>query len=285
MQPQTLKELLAKDPMSKEAQDEAAQRRISSPEDRARLSGPIDALAREGYVTLPGLLSAAKLAELRQAMDALHAATPMGKDSFSGFNSQRIFNILEKMPAVHAPAMHPDVVAVIEGRLDDQIQLSSTASNSIHPGQPAQALHCDDTYYRFGRPSPPLGVTCAWAIDSFTEENGATVVIPRSHTQASYDRPDLPARQLTADAGTAVLWDGALWHGAGANRSKSVRRAIIFTYIRGWLRPQENLFLSLSRQTVRGMPHALQRLAGWWVVGGVLGLVDGESPLRVLNRP
>ncbi len=278
-----LKDLLAKDPMSKEAQDEAARQRISSEQERARVGLSVSALGEEGFVILPSLLSSDVLAELRAAMDRLHGAAPLGRDPFSGFRSQRIFNLLAKMPEAHALAMHPDVVAIAESYLDDQIQLSSTASNSIHPGEEAQALHNDDTYYRVSRPFPPLSVTCAWAIDPFTQDNGATIVLPRSHHQSSYEMPDLPKRSLTTGAGSAVIWDGQLWHGGGANRSAGLRRAIIFTYVRGWLRPQENLFLSLPKEVVRRMPSALQRLCGFWVVGGVLGVVDGGSPLKVIK--
>lgn len=280
--PKTLRTLLAEDPMSREAQEIAAQQRISTPQSRERLAAQTGTLGEQGYVVLPGLLAPERVAGIRADMDRLHGFLPLGGDSFFGTRSQRIFNILQKMPSVHALAMHEDIISLIEGYLDDQIQLSSTASNSIHPGQAAQALHQDDTYYRISRPRAPLSVTCVWAIDDFTDENGATTLTPGSHRLTAYARSDLPTVQATATAGSAVVWDGAMWHGAGANCSDQVRRAIIFTYVRGWLRPQENLFLSLSRETVQAMPRTLQRLCGWWVVGGVLGQVEGESPLKSL---
>lgn len=281
--PRTLRTLLAEDPLGREAQEAAAQQRISSPQSRERLAAETRTLGQEGYVVLPGLLAPERLAEIRVDMDRLHGSVPLGKDSYSGTRSQRIFNILQKMPSVHGLAMHEDIISLIEGYLDDQIQLSSTASNSIHPGEVEQALHQDDAYYRISRPRAPLMVTCAWAIDDFTDENGATALMPGSHRLTGDDWSGLATVRATATAGSAVVWDAATRHGAGANRSGRVRRAILFSYVRGWLRPQENLSLSLSRETVQAMPRTLQRLCGWWVVCGVLGQVEGESPLKLLR--
>ncbi len=270
------------DPMGKEAQDLAAQERITSPEQRARMTSAIEAMDREGYVILPGLLSAETLATLRAAMDELHRITPFGRSAFEGENAQRIYGLMAKLPAVWEMAAHPDVLSIIEGHLNDQIQLSSAASYSIFPGQAAQTLHEDDTYYRTGKPFPPISVSVAWPIDDYREDNGATIIMPRSHKQPDYDNPGLPTTRAVTPAGSAILWDGALWHAGGANNSDAIRRSIILTYTRCWLRQQENLYLSVPRETVKRMPRVVQRLIGWWVVGATVGVVDGFSPLKTL---
>ncbi len=276
------KQVFALDPMGKEAQDLAARERITTPEQRERLAPQIRTLDREGWIILPNLLGEQTLAELRAGMDELHKVTPFGRSPFEGENAQRIYGLMARMPAVWKLAAHPDVLAVVEGHLDDQIQLSSAASYSIFPGQAAQVLHEDDTYYRTGKPFPPISVTVAWPIDDYREDNGATIVMPRSHKQSDYDNPGLPTTRALAPAGSAILWDGALWHAGGANRSDAIRRTIILTYNRGWLRQQENLYLSVPRDTVRRMPRVVQRLIGWWVVGATVGVVDGFSPLKTL---
>lgn len=276
------KQAFALDPMGKEAQDMAAQERITSPGQRARMAAQIDILDREGWVILPGLLSPEKLADLRAGMDELHKVTPFGRSPFEGENAQRIYGLMGKMPAVWELAAHLDVLAVVEGHLNDQIQLSSAAFYSLFPGQAAQVLHEDDTYYRTGKPFPPISVSVAWPIDDYREDNGATIVMPRSHKQPDYHNPGLPTTRAVTPAGSAILWDGSLWHAGGANNSDAIRRSIILTYNRGWLRQQENLYLSVPRDTVRRMPRVVQRLIGWWVVGATVGVVDGFSPLKTL---
>ena len=88
------KQAFALDPMGKEAQDLAAQERITSPDQRARMAVQIESLDREGWVILPGLLSPEHLAALRTGMDELHKVTPFGRSPFEGENAQRIYGLM-----------------------------------------------------------------------------------------------------------------------------------------------------------------------------------------------
>ena len=57
-------------------------------------------------------------------------------------------------------------------------QLSAPVGISIGPGEKAQPIHRDDGVYPVPRPHRDLVVNTMWALDDFTEENGATVVDP-----------------------------------------------------------------------------------------------------------
>jgi len=59
--------------------------------------------------------------------------------------------------------------------------LSQSQIINIKPIEAPQTLHTDDAFYKLPRPRQPLGAATVWAIDEFTETNGATVVIPGSH--------------------------------------------------------------------------------------------------------
>ncbi len=59
-----------------------------------------------------------------------------------------------------------------------------------------------------------------WAMTDFTEENGATRVIPASHRFD--DRLELDGSETVPaemEKGSVLLYTGSLYHGAGANRS------------------------------------------------------------------
>ena len=79
-----------------------------------------------------------------------------------------------------------------------------------------------------------------WMIDDFTIENGATRIVPGSHT-----RPFFPENgksytdeiSMTAPAGSVLLYNGALWHGGGPKQSDKDRWACIFSYARWYLKP------------------------------------------------
>ena len=54
---------------------------------------------------------------------------------------------------------------------------------------PVNVLHHDDGIYPLPRPHDQVVVTCMWPFDDFTSENGATRLVPGSHTGVE-GRPD-----------------------------------------------------------------------------------------------
>jgi ectoine hydroxylase-related dioxygenase (phytanoyl-CoA dioxygenase family) len=155
---------------------------------------------------------------------------------------------------------------------------------NILPGETAQDLHPDDAFYRVPRPRPPLGAATVWALDAFTEENGATVIVPGSHAWG--DRhPGLEDERIAAvmPAGSVVFYPGTVWHGGGENRSAAARLAVTCQYCEPWVRTQENYFLSVRRDTVRALSEDLKRLLGYSIHPPFMGMVDGMHPKRTLE--
>ena len=70
----------------------------------------------------------------------------------------------------------------------------------------------------------------------------------------------------TGPAGTALVFDGRIWHGTGANITADDRRYGVLTYFcRPWMRPQENYTLSTHPDvlgTARRRAGALLGLRG-----------------------
>ena len=137
-------------------------------------------------------------------------------------------------------------------------------------------------------PFPPemdVEVSTIWALDDFTEENGATRVIPNSlldpPSAITDDHRALPA---TMPKGSVVLYTGRTIHGGGANRSQKVRRALNVDYILGWLRQEENQYLSCPPDVARELPEHVQKLAGYSMGAYALGYQDDiRDPFAVLN--
>jgi ectoine hydroxylase-related dioxygenase (phytanoyl-CoA dioxygenase family) len=122
----------------------------------------------------------------------------------------------------------------------------------------------------------------------FTEANGATRVIPGSHRLA--DRltfSEADTEPATMPAGSVLFYTGALYHGAGANRSDTVRSGLNITYAVSWLRQEENQYLAVPFEVARTLPDELLRLIGYARGAYALGYVDDmRDPLEVLRgRP
>ena len=169
--------------------------------------------------------------------------------------------------------------------LEDQIQLTIASSVNLLTGETAQAFHRDDGYYPLPRPHVPLVVNTMWAIDDFTAENGATLILLETHLTADPDPPkDVQPVSATMSAGSIVLWDGSLFHAGGSNETDAARLGLTVIYCRAWLRQQENQFVGVPPSLVKALPRQLQKLIGYWVANNLLGFVENGSPRACIDR-
>ena len=119
------------------------------------------------------------------------------------------------------------------------------------------------------------------AFDDFTKENGATHLVPYSHTWTHLVDQNTDSIQIEMPSGSVVFWDGGMWHAGGANVTDDEERMGFFiSHQVSYLRPQEMQPLAIPADVVRAMPHKLQRLVGYHTFG--LG-VDGRDPIDVLE--
>ena len=102
----------------------------------------------------------------------------------------------------------------------DDIQLHFTSAVAIAPGESAQILHRDRGIWGgyLPRRVEPLFSTI-WAITPFTQENGATQVVPGSHL---WDKDRLPEPHEIAYAemapGSVLCYTGTVLHGGALTR-------------------------------------------------------------------
>ena len=239
-------------------------------------------LMRDGYVIFERLIDVKKCEVLRAEAERLVAGS--GRNSFEGFKTQRVYNILAKTREADDLLDHPRVLALLDRLFEPNYLLSQAQFINILPGEEAQTLHHDDGFYKIPRPHPTFGAATIWAIDDFTADNGATSIIPKSHLWDS-NRGATPDEAIPCvmPAGSAIFFLGTLWHGGGANSSPSARLAFTGQYCAPWLRQQENFFLEVSRETTRAVRPTLQSLMGYSIYPPFMGMVDSMHPKRVLE--
>lgn len=250
--------------------------------DTPEIRQDFDTLMREGYVIIENLISRETCAEIKEEGLALLDHT--GRNPFEGHHTQRVYNVLSKTRMTDQLAVHPRILGLMDRLFEPGFLLSQSQIINILPGEAPQGLHHDDAFYRLPRPRQPLGAATIWAIDDFTEDNGATVIVPGSHHWAD-DRIAKCSETIPAvmPAGSVVFFLGTTWHGGGDNRSDTSRFAVTHQYCEAYVRQQENYLLELSRGTVRSMSRELQALVGYSIYPPFMGMVGGMHPLRTLE--
>ena len=247
-----------------------------------------------GYTILRDAIEPRLLERLRDTI--LRLETQVAKNEpagLRGFNKTvRVRTLLRRDPVFQEALLYPPVLALAEAVLGPDCLLQVASTLTISPGDGAQPLHTDDMYTALPRPHPSLVCNTIWAIGDFTDENGATRLVPGSHLW-----PATPAESLAAamanpldhssiaaamPRGSILVFDGALWHGGGANNSSAPRTGLAVSYCAGWMRQQENFQLSVPPALAATFPPRLQELCGFGTFQGLIGNIEGRRPADVL---
>lgn len=255
----------------------------------------VTVLERDGALILDEALPSAEVdalvAELRPYVDA----TAPGRDSFTGAQTTRTGALVARSPRCRPLVLDDRILAVCDAVLKPnchRYQLHLAQLIRIMPGQPAQAIHRDR--WAWGRQMPGVEpqVNTIWALTDFTEANGATQVVPRSSSWPD-DRKTEPHEiaRATMRKGSVLIYTGTVFHGGGANVLQpgdpaGDRWGLNITYALGWLRQEENMYLSCPPSIARSLEPELQALLGYAMSNYALGyytppLPPGEGPETV----
>ena len=238
--------------------------------------GPTDSAAdiaaaalRDGAAVVselvPAGLADSIAGDLRENLDEFGYRS---KRNFSGHSTNRCHNVLEESSASAGLIAHDMVMDVADAILlphCESYQIGSITAIEVRPGQKVQNLHRDDCIYPVQIPGMETLISCLWSLTDFTEENGATHVVPGSHRHISMDATlDLSQReQAVMSKGSALFYLGSTLHGAGENRSDEARMGLINTYSLGWLRQETNQYLSVPLDLARTYDERMRCLLGY----------------------
>jgi ectoine hydroxylase-related dioxygenase (phytanoyl-CoA dioxygenase family) len=255
-------------------------------------------LDEQGFTIIEDYLSPAQVEAFREGL-APWLGTYRGRNSFEGHTTERVYTIVGRGKVFEDCVSGPRLLAILDRLLKPNYLLSANHAICIYPGEKAQNLHFDDSFYPFPRPRRSISISTIGAIDAFTPENGGTVMYGGSHKwpaeRVQALRTALASGAETADtecvnyltmpAGALCVFQGQLVHGAGANASDQPRLAYTNHYCEPWARPQENFYLGVPKEKVRGMSREVQILLGYELLtaGSIMGQVGGYNPAKTLD--
>ena len=227
-----------------------------------------------GYLVLPGFVPPPMLTELRDRVEAPWAQE--GAEAGSEFRhepgARRLANLVDKGAIFAALVSMPKILECMAHVIGPQYKLSSLNARSANPNNgESQPWHADS-----GAIADERGYwvcNSVWMLDDFTVDNGATRMLPRSHTWRRLPEPGntnaLPGEELvTGEAGTVVIMNAHMWHGGTANRTDRCRRALHAFYTRSD-KPQQQYQKALLRPETIAALTPLQRR--------VLAIDDAEN--------
>ena len=262
-------------------------------------------LTKWGYAYVGGALTPAQLAEVRtrvveQAEGERMASVAIVDGGKKGgvHPNQRVWSLINKGDVFQELAQLSGR-AVREGPLIERTVrwllkstdyiLHSFHCNIASPGSTAMGLHVDQGWVPMPHPETPVLADILYFVDDFLPRNGGTWLIPGSHKLACRTKDEFRAHDFgpvvaaTAPAGTALIYDGRLVHGTGANDMPpaagalhSTRHGIIALYSAPWVRQQENFALQCPPRLLPAMSPKLRKILGFqpW---GTLGSVEGNG--------
>ena len=201
-------------------------------------------------------------------------------NDFNGYKTLRLGAILALSRAAADLIAHPLVLGVADRVLKRHCvnyRIGSSTAIEILPGEKAQVLHRDDDFYPIRIPGVEFQISAMWALDDFTEENGATRVVPGSQDLRPIDGiGEAEITQAVMPRGSVLFYLGGTVHAGGANRSAAPRKGLITTYSLGWLRQEENMYLAIPREVADSYPDPIRRLMGYQSHGPALGVWPGD---------
>ena len=271
-------------------------------------------LERDGCVVLKDFASMNEVESITSELRPFIETTRRSRSDFGGFKTTRTGALMARSPRCRELAVDPRILGLVETFLApyaNTFQLHVTQVICLLPGEKAQMPHRDRWAWSQRQLPPDVEpqvnavvaelmtdiepqLNTMLALTDFTKENGATRVAPgSSHLPDDTKLPEEAFVPAEMTSGSLLVFTGSIFHGAGANESARDRIGLNIDYTLGWLRQEDNQYLSCPPEIAKDLDPKLQALLGYAVGGPSLGyftppLPAGEdlsTPERALRRP
>ncbi|MFF8380651.1 phytanoyl-CoA dioxygenase family protein [Streptomyces sp. NPDC015661] len=238
-------------------------------------------VTRDGGVIVKSFLTQEQIArfntDIEPPMQALRPGSTHENEivaAFHGSNTKRLTNLVTHSATFRNEILeHPLVHEVCDLTFlpeSGTYWMTTAQVIEIGPDSQAQMLHRDlENWFPFigmGPSGPEVTINFLIALTDFTEENGATRVIPGSNHWSDFEDRGTPDQTVPAimNAGDVLLFSGKTVHGGGANRTgDEYRRAVAFALNPGFLTGEEAYPFLVDMEIARTLSPRVQRILGF----------------------
>lgn len=249
----------------------------------ARVEDVVACVRDHGHAIIEELVPAELMDRAEAELSPYLEAAKFGPHAGLGLLTRRTGGLIARSPAVRELVMNDLVYATAASFLShaSAFHVSLTETIFLSPGSPAQPIHQDElTYDAYDFGSYDVQLSTLWAMSDYTAEMGATLVVPDSH-RAGRGKQYQPSDAIPAamKRGSVMVYSGKIYHGSGENKSDKIRKAVNINYAVGWLRQEENQYLSCPIEVARTLPEPLLRAMGYQCTAAAGYMTDRLDPL------
>ncbi len=115
-------------------------------------------------------------------------------------------------------------------------------------------------------PNYITNVGIIWALDDFTLDNGATYIMPGSHSVEKVPSDDFfkaNSIRLTCKRGALVIFNARLWHAAGVNSTNEFRHALTLNACRPYMKQRMDWVRFIPEQLTNQLNDQARRIVGF----------------------
>ena len=256
-------------------------------------------LTEDGGVIMEDFISKAEIDAIMGDLKPYIDTTMESQNDFGGFKTTRTGALMARSPRCRELAIDPRILGLVEvflGPYANTFQLHVTQVINVLPGEKAQMPHRDRWAWSQLKESsdndPPVNKVVArlmteiepqlnlmLAITDFTDQNGATrIALGSTRLPDDVKLADEAFVSAMMKSGSMLIFTGSVFHGAGANQSPAARVGLNIDYTLGWLRQEDNQYLSCPPEIAKDLNPKLQELLGYQIGGPSLGYFTPPLP-------
>ena len=184
-----------------------------------------------GFTLLEDVLNPEEVSHLKDCLILCYERTGH-EQNFMG-TAGHVTNLPAQDPAFFFLMDHPKTLPILESILGKSLILGSLNARIARPDDGEQGFHTD-IGAELLNPISPVMCNTVWMLDDFSPRNGSTQIVPGSHKSGMAGPPEGFAVQhvfqVTARAGSVLIFNGQCWHAGGNNQTETNRHALFGHY-------------------------------------------------------